>query len=181
MKKIFFTAMILLTLSSVASAAPSTDVNLVRVSDLNPQAFINRMGYGVIYESLRKEGTLVAFMNLKPRPEFSDSQNFPGMNVWGTVFGEEGAPLPDGEVRFFVDPDGYVFVVQFISVGDEKISGMVLLMMMEALGLNEREVSTLLNTFVPTAEVWCANTGRRIIRQVVDTEGKNVLFFGAAN
>ena len=180
MKKFFFALTILLAISSAANAAP-TSVNLVRVSDFNPQAFVDRMGYGVIYQNLRQEGTLVAFTDLKPRPEFSDSQNFPGMNVWGTLFGENGAPLPDGEVRFFVDPDGYVFVVEVISAGDENISGMVLLMTMEALGLNEREVSALLNTFLPTAEVWCANTGRRIIRQVADQEGKNVLFFGAAN
>ena len=180
MKKFFFALTIFLALSSAASAAPS-NVNLVRVSDFNPQAFVDRMGYGVIYQNLRQEGTLVAFTHLTPRPEFSDSQNFPGMNVWGTVFGEDGAPMPDGEVRFFVDPDGFVFVVQVISAGDEKISGMVLLMVMEALGLNDREVSALLNTFLPTAEVWCANTQRRIIRQVTDTAGKNVLFFGAAN
>ena len=76
------------------------------------------------------------------------------MNVWGTVFGADGDPLPDGEIRFFVDQNERVFVVQFLGMGNAEISGMVLLMVMEALGLNEQEVDTLINKISPTAEVF---------------------------
>ena len=177
MKKFFLALTILLTLTCTAHAA---DLKLVRVSDFAPKEFIDRMGNGVVYQNLRRQGKVVAFTELKSRPNFYDAQNFPGMTVSGTLFGLDGDPLPDGEVRFFVDADGRVFIVQFIGAGNEEISGMVLLMVMEALGLNEREVATLINTVSPTAEVFCANTRRRIIRQISDREGKVLTFFGAA-
>lgn len=163
------------------SANAADNINLVRVSDFNPKEFIDRMGTGVVYQTLRQRGTVVAFTQLKSRPQFYDAENFPGMNVWGTVFGADGDPLPDGEIRFFVDDGGNVFVVQFLGMGNAEISGMVLLMVMEALGLNEQEVSILINKLSPTAEVFCANTRRRIIRQISDREGKVITFFGAAN
>lgn len=159
------------------------NVNLVRVSDFAPKEFIDRMGTGVVYQTLRQSGKLVAFTQLKERRQFYDPENFPGMSVVGTVFGGESDPVPDGEVRFFVDRDGMVFVVQFISsdLGDTKTSGMVLLMVMEALGLNENEVDALINRQSPTAEVFCANTQRRIIRQISDSKGRVITFFGATN
>lgn len=139
------------------------------------------MGNGTIYQTLRNRGTVVAFTQLKSRPQFYDAENFPGMNVVGTVFGADGDPLPDGEIRFFVNEDNRVFVVQFIGTGNTEVSGMVLLMVMEALGLNEQEVDTLINKMSPTAEVFCKNTKRRIIRQISDREGKILTFFGATN
>ena len=163
------------------SAHAADNINLVRVSDFNPKEFIDRMGTGVVYQTLRERGTVVAFTQLKSRPQFYDAENFPGMNVWGTVFGADGDPLPDGEIRFFVDDGGNVFVVQVLGMGNNEISGMVLLMVMEALGLNEQEVSILINKLSPTAEVFCANTRRRIIRQISDNEGKIITFFGATN
>ena len=178
MKKFFCALTILFALTCTAHAA---DLKLVRVSDFTPKEFIDRMGGGVVYQTLRNQGKLVAFTALKNRPQFYDTDNFPGMTVVGTLFGLDGDPLPDGEVRFFVDPDGRVFIVQFVGAGNEEISGMVLLMVMEALGLNEREVSTLINTFSPTAEIFCANTRRRIIRQISDNDGKVLTFFGATN
>lgn len=179
MKKFFAVLTILFALTCTAQAA--ADVNLVRVSDFAPKEFIDRMGNGVVYQNLRRQGKLVVFTQLKNRPQFYDTENFPGMTVLGTLFGLDGDPLPDGEVRFFVDTDGRVFVVQFFSAGNEEISGMVLLMVMEALGLNESEVDTLINSTSPTAEVFCANTSRRIIRQISDREGKVLTFFGATN
>ena len=169
---------VLLFLTCTAQAA---DVNLVQVSDFNPKEFIDRMGNGAVYQTLRTRGTVIAFTQLKSRPQFYDAENFPGMNVWGTVFGAEGDPLPDGEIRFFVNEDERVFVVQFLGMGNPENSGMVLLMVMEALGLNEQEVDTLINKISPTAEVFCRNTRRRIIRQISDREGKIITFFGAAN
>ena len=178
MKKFFCALTILFALTCTAHAA---DLKLVRVSDFAPKEFIDRMGNGVVYQTLRKQGKLVAFTQLKNRPQFYDTEEFSGMTVVGTLFGLDGDPLPDGEVRFFVDTNGQVFIVQFIGAGNEEISGMVLLMVMEALGLNESEVDTLINTFAPTAEVFCANTRRRIIRQISDREGKVLTFFGATN
>ncbi len=179
MKKFFLALTILLALTCTAQAAEN--INLVQVSDFTPKEFIDRMGNGVVYQTLRQRGKVVAFTQLKSRPQFYDAENFPGMNVWGTVFGADGDPLPDGEIRFFVDQNERVFVVQFLGMGNAEISGMVLLMVMEALGLNEREVDTLINKMSPTAEVFCKNTRRRIIRQISDREGKIITFFGATN
>ena len=179
MKKFFLALTILLALTCTAQAAEN--INLVQVSDFTPKEFIDRMGNGVVYQTLRERGTVVAFTQLKSRPQFYDAENFPGMNVWGTVFGADGDPLPDGEIRFFVDQNERVFVVQFLGMGNAEISGMVLLMVMEALGLNEREVDMLINKMSPTAEVFCKNTRRRIIRQISDREGKIITFFGATN
>ena len=179
MKKFFLALTILLALTCTAQAAEN--INLVQVSDFTPKEFIDRMGNGVVYQTLRKRGKVVAFTQLKSRPQFYDAENFPGMNVWGTVFGADGDPLPDGEIRFFVDQNERVFVVQFLGMGNAEISGMVLLMVMEALGLNEQEVDTLINKISPTAEVFCKNTQRRIIRQISDSEGKIITFFGATN
>ena len=178
MKKFFLALTILLTLTCSAQAA---DINLVRVSDFSPKEFIDRMGNGVIYQNFRKGGTVIAFTEPKSRPQFYDAENFSGMSVLGSLFGVDGDPLPDGEIRFFVDTDNRVFVVQFWGMSGADVSGMVLLMVMEALGLNDREVAKLINATSPTAEVLCENTHRRIIRQISDREGKIITFFGASN
>ena len=53
MKKFFLlTAICLMALASVASAQPN--YNFVRVSDLGAQAFVDRMGYGNIYQNLKQ-------------------------------------------------------------------------------------------------------------------------------
>ena len=88
---------------------------------------------------------------------------------------------PNGQLRFYVDPEGYVFVVQVINEGEPQLSGMVLLMTMEAIGLNDQEAAPLLQTQGSTAETYCANAGRKILRLVADQQGNNVLLFGASN
>ena len=180
MKKFFLlTAICLMALASVASAQPN--YNFVRVSDLGAQEFVDRMGYGNIYQNLKQNGTVVAFTAPAHHPELEDPQNFPGLNVYRSLFGIQGTQAPNGQLRFYVDPEGHVFVVQIINEGNPQLSGMVLLMTMEAIGLNDQEAAPLLQTQAAAAETWCAVAGRKIIRLVTDQEGNNVFFFGASN
>ena len=63
MKKFFLlTITFLLALSATAAAQPNAqpNYNFVRVSDLGAQAFVDRMGYGNIYQTLKQQGTVVA-------------------------------------------------------------------------------------------------------------------------
>ena len=180
MKKFFLlTAIFLLALGSVANAQPN--YNFVRVSDLGTEAFVDRMGYGSIYQNLKQNGTVVAFTAPARHADLDDPQNFPGLSVYRSLFGIQGAQAPNGQLRFYVDPEGYVFVVQIINDGDPQLSGIVLLMTMEALGLNEQEAMPLLQTQAPSAETYCANAGRKILRLVTDQEGNVVFLFGASN
>ena len=180
MKKIFMlTAIFLLTLCSSVSA--QTNYNFVRVSDLGAQAFIDRMGYGNIYQNLKQNGTLVAFTAPARHSELDDPQNFPGLSVYRSVFGIKDSQTPNGQLRFYVDSEGCVFVVQVINEGNPQLSGMVLLMTMEAIGLNDQEAAPLLQTQAPGAETFCANADRKILRLVTDQEGNNVFLFGASN
>ncbi len=180
MKKFFLlTAICLMALASVASAQPN--YNFVRVSDLGAQAFVDRMGYGNIYQNLKQNGTVVAFTAPAHHPELEDPQNFPGLNVYRSLFGIQGTQAPNGQLRFYVDSEGYVFVVQVISEGEPRLSGMVLLMTMEAIGLNDQEAAPLLQTQTAGAETYCSAAGRKIIRLVTDQQGNNVFLFGASN
>ena len=181
MKKILLlaTAICLLMFSSVANA--QANYNFVRVSDLGAQAFVDRMGYGNIYQTLKQNGTVVAFTAPSRQADLDDPQNFPGLNVYRSLFGIQGSQAPNGQLRFYVDPEGYVFVVQVINEGEPQLSGMVLLMTMEAIGLNDQEAAPLLQTQGSTAETYCANAGRKILRLVADQQGNNVLLFGASN
>ena len=181
MRKIFMAALAicLMMFSSVVSA--QTNYNFVRVSDLGAQPFVDRMGYGNIYQTMKQNGTVVAFTAPAHHAELDDPQNFPGLSVYRSLFGIQGTQAPNGQLRFYVDSEGYVFVVQVINEGDPQLSGMVLLMTMEALGLNDQEAAPLLQTQAPTAETYCANAGRKILRLVTDQQGNNVMLFGASN
>ena len=182
MKKFFLlTAIFLLTLSAAAGAQSQPNYNFVRVSDLGARAFVDRMGYGNIYQTLKQQGTVVAFTAPSRQEELDDPQNFPGLSVHRSLFGIQGTPAPNGQLRFYVDPEGYVFVVQVINEGDPQLSGMVLLMTMEALGLNDQEAAPLLQTQGAAAETFCAAAGRKILRLVTDQQGNNVFLFGASN
>ena len=180
MKKFFMLmAIFLLALGSVASA--QANYNSVRVSDLGAQAFVDRMGYGNIYQNLKQNGVTVAFTAPARQENLDDPQNFPGLSVYRSLFGIQGAPAPNGQLRFYVDPEGYVFVVQVINEGDPQLSVVVLSMTMEAIGLNEQEAVPLFQTPTPNAETYCSSAGRKILRLVTDQQGNNVLLFGASN
>ena len=180
MKKFFLlTAIFLLALGSVANAQPN--YNFVRVSDLGTEAFVDRMGYGSIYQNLKQNGTVVAFTAPARHADLDDPQNFPGLSVYRSLFGIQGAQVPNGQLRFYVDPEGHVFVVQIINEGNPQLSGMVLLMTMEAIGLNDQEAAPLLQTQAQTAETFCAAANRKILRAVADQQGNNVVLIGLAN
>ena len=181
MRKIFLltAAICLLMLGSVASA--QTDYNFVRVTDLGTQAFVDKMGYGNIYQTMKQNGTVVAFTAPAEHTELNDPQNFPGLNVHRSLFGIQGTQTPNGQLRFYVDPEGSIFIVQVINEGDPQLSGMVLLMAMEAIGLNDQEAAPLLQTQGATAETYCANAGRKILRLITDQQGNSVMLFGASN
>ena len=180
MKKFFLlTAIFLLSLTSAVSA--QSNYNFVRVSDLNPQEFVDRMGYGNIYQTLKQNGTIVAFTTPAHHPELDDPQNLPHLSVYRALFGIQGTQTPNAQLRFFVDAEGYVWVVQVINEGDPQLTGMVLLMAMEALGLNDQEAAPLLQTQSANAETFCAVAGRKILRRVVDQQGNEILLFGALN
>lgn len=183
MKKIFFAVLMamLLTIGSVAAAQPN--YNFVRVSDLGAQAFVDRMGNSRTYQNLLQNGTLVAFTAPERHADLDDPQNFPGLSVYRSLFGIKGAHAPNGQLRFYVDPQGYVFVVQLINdnAPEPQLAGMVLIMTLEALGLNEQEGNILLQAQSLTAETWCAATGRKILRVVTDQAGNNIFLFGATN
>ena len=180
-KKFFLltTAICLLMFGSVVSA--QTNYNFMRVSDLGAQAFVDRMGYGNIYQTMKQNGMLVAFTAPDRHTELDDPQNFPTMSVYRSLFGIQGSHAPNGQIRFYVDPEGYVFLVQVINEGDPQLSYMVLLMTMEAIGLNDQEAAPLLQTQGVNAETYCANAGRKILRHVVDQQGNNVMLAGASN
>ena len=181
MKKFFLlTAIFLLTLSAAASAQPQANYNFVRVSDLSAQAFVDRMGYGNIYQTLKQQGTVVAFTAPSRQEGLDDPQNFPGLSVYRSLFGIQGTQAPNGQIRFYVDAEGYIFVAQIINEGDPQLAGMVFLMMLEAVGLNNQEAAPLLQTQGATAETFCAAAGRKILRLVTDQQGNNLFLFGAS-
>ena len=180
MRKIFLaTLMLVLMIASVASAQPN--YNFVRVSDLGAQAFVEKLITTTTYQQLKQQGNLFAFVSPVRRQDLDDPQNFPGFSVYKSDFGLKGAQNSDGQIRFYVDPEGYVFVVQVINEGNPQVSGAVLVMTLETLGLNQQEGNILLQTQAPSAETWCANAGRKIIRLVTDQQGNNVFLFGATN
>ncbi len=184
MKKFFLlTITFLLALSATAAAQPNAqpNYNFVRVSDLSAQAFVDRMGYGNIYQTLKQQGTVVAFTAPAHHSELDDPQNLPDLSVYRSLFGIQGTQAPNGQLRFYVDKQGIVCVVQVINEGDPQLSGMVLLMTMEALGLNDREAAPLIQTQGATAETFCVAANRKILRLVADQQGNNVMLFGASN
>ncbi len=182
MKKIFMATLVICLLIFGATVnAQQPNYNFMRVSDLGAQAFVDRMGYGNIYQNLKQNGTVVAFTAPARHEDLDDPQNFPGLSVYRSLFGIQGTHAPNGQLRFYVDPENCVYVVQIINEGDPQLSGMVLLMTMEALGLNDQEAAPLLQTQGAAAETYCANAGRKIIRLVTDQQGNNVMLFGATN
>ena len=182
MRKIFFAtlAALLLTLNT---AAAQTDYNFVPVTDFGPQAFIERMVASPRYQQLVQNGVVLAFVSPVRRADLDDTQNFPGLSVYKSDFGVKGAPNSDGQIRFYVDAQGSVYSIQVINenAGAANVSTMVLIMTLEALGLNEQEGNVLLQTPGPRAETWCAAANRRILRMVTDGVGNVVFLFGASN
>ena len=172
-------ALCLLALSSMASAQPN--YNFMRVSDLGAQAFVDKMGYGNVYQMMKQNGNVVAFTAPSRQTGLDDPQNFPGLSVYRTLFGIQGTNKPNGQIHFYVDGEGYVFVVRVINEGDPQLSGAVLLMTMEAIGLNDQEAAPLFQTQGVAAETFCAAANRKILRLVADQQGNNVLLFGATN
>ena len=181
MRKVFALTAAIFLLMFASVAAAQTNYNFMRVSDLGAQAFVDRMGYGNIYQTMKQNGTVMAFTAPSRQEGLDDPQNFPGLSVYRSLFGIQGTQAPNGQIRFYVDPEGYVFVLQVINEGDPQLSGMVLLMTMEALGLNDQEAAPLIQTPTPNAETYCANAGRKILRLVTDQGGNNVMLFGASN
>lgn len=181
MKKIFLTALAICLMSIASVAGAQANYNFVAVSDLCPQGFVDAMGNGSIYQNLRQQGTTVAFTAPSHHPELNDPQNFPGLEVYRSLFGIQGNESPNGEIHFYVAPDNSVFVVRVVNTGDPQLAGAVLCMAMEALGTNQQEMQTLLSTQSVTADTWCQNAGRKIIRVIADQMGNNIMFFGASN
>lgn len=179
MKKIFLTALTvcLLAIGSVAGAQP----NFVAVSDLCPQGFVDAMGNGSVYQNLRQQGTTVAFTAPARHAELDDPQNLGGLEAYRSLFGIQGTEAPNGELHFFVAADNSVYALKIVNTGNPQLSGMVLVMAMEALGLNQQEMQTLFNAQLQVAETYCQNAGRKIIRTVLDQQGNVVMFFGATN
>ena len=179
MKKIFLTvlAICLMTVASVAGAQP----NFVAVSDLCPQGFVDAMGNGTVYQNLRQQGTTVAFTAPSRHAELDDPQNLGGLEAYRSLFGIQGTEAPNGEIHFFVASDNSVAAVRIVNTGNPQLAGMVLVMVMEALGLNQQEMATLVQTPSQTAETYCQSAGRKIIRVVLDQQGNVVMFFGASN
>ena len=181
MKKIFLTALAicLLTFASVAGAQPN--YNFVAVSDLCPQTFVDAMGNSSVYQTLRQQGTTVAFTAPSRHAELDDPQNLSGLEAYRSLFGIQGTEAPNGEIHFFVAPDNSVYAVKLVNTGNPQLAGMVLVMAMEAIGLNQQEMQTLLNTPSQVAETYCQSAGRKILRTVLDQQGNVVMFFGASN
>ena len=180
MKKFFLlTAIFFLSLTSAVSA--QSDYNFVRVSDLNAQEFVDTMKHGNIYKTLKQNETTVAFTTPAHHPELDDTQNLPDLSVYRALFGIQGTQTPNGQLLFYVDAEGYVWVVQVINQGDAQLSGVVLLMAMEAIGLNDQEAAPLLQAQTPNAETFCSVAGRKILRVVADRQGNKIMLFGASN
>lgn len=179
MKKTFLTVLTicLLTVASVAGAQP----NFVAVSDLCPQGFVDAMGNGTVYQNLRQQGTTVAFTAPSRHAELDDPQNLGGLEAYRSLFGIQGTEAPNGEIHFFVASDNSVAAVRIVNTGNPQLAGMVLVMAMEAIGLNQQEMATLVQTPSQTAETYCQSAGRKIIRVVLDQQGNVVMFFGASN
>ncbi|MBR1647251.1 MAG: hypothetical protein IJ685_10815 [Selenomonadaceae bacterium] len=185
MRKLLLTvlAICLMSFASVAGAQQQPNYNFVQVTDYGAQLFVEKMTACRTYQQLKQSGNLVAFVSPVRRQDLDDTQNFPGMSVYKSDFGIKGAPNSDGQIRFYVSPDGYVFIVQVINenANNPQVSQAVLLMTLETLGLSDPEGNTLLQTPTPVAETWCQSAGRKIIRVVTDQTGNNILFFGASN
>ena len=180
MKK-FFLLTIALLLSLSAAASAQANYNFMRVSDLGAQAFVDRMGYGNIYQTLKQQGTVVAFTAPAHHPELEDPQKFQGLTVYASVFGIQGSQTPNGQLVFYVDGEGCVFAVRVINEGNPQLSYVVLLMTMEAIGLNDQEATPLLQTQAADAETFCSAANRKILRAIADQQGNNVVLIGLSN
>ena len=178
MKKFVFilTAFLIFTLISNVSA----EYNFVRVSDYGAARFVERMVQSNMYKKVVQSGSVIAFVSPVHRPNQHD-QGFEGLAVYASAFGIKGASNPDGEVVFYTDPQGYIYSVRVGCSGNPQVGYAVLVMTLEALGVNEQEGNVLLQTQGPKAEVWCSGTNRRLIRLVMDNNGNNIAFFAASN
>ena len=183
MKKIFLTALAICLMAIGSVAGAQQPYNFVRVSDLGAQAFVEKMTACRTYRQLKQSGNLVAFVSPVRRQDLDDHENLDGLSVYKSDFGIKGAPNSDGQIRFYVDPEGYVFVIQVINENNTnpQLSYAVLIMTLETLGLSDPEGNILLQTPSPVAETYCQNAGRKIIRRVADQAGNNIYLFGASN
>ena len=178
MKKLLFVLASVLTM--MFSVTCFADYNFVRVSDYGASAFVERMVQSNMYKQMVANGALVAFVSPVHRPNQHD-QGFEGLSVYASAFGIKDSPNPEGEIVFYVDQQGYVMAMRAVGTGNPQITAPVLIMLLEALGVNEQERNTLLRTQSPTADVWCTGTNRRLIRVVTDNVGNNIVFFAASN
>lgn len=178
LRKIFLlTTIFLLTFGSVAAAQH----RLVRVCDMGVQAFVDKMNGGNFHQSLKRNGLTIELTAPIARPELDDAQSFRGLTVRSSDFRVQGAQAPNGQLRFYVNSEGYVCVTQFINEGDPKLSSAVFFMMLEALGLTEQEAASLFQAQGAVAETWCTGSGRKIIRILADKEGNSVFLLGASD
>ena len=181
MKKNFWTALAicLMSVASVAGAEP----NFMRVSELCPQGFVENMIANRTYRQLEQSGNLVAFTSPVRRQDLDDNENLNGLSVYKSDFGIKGATNSDGKIRFYVAPEGYVFVIQVINdnVTNPQVSYAVFIMTLETLGLSDPEGNVLLQTPSQVAETWCQNAGRKILRRIADQRGNNIYLFGASS
>ena len=178
MKKPVIMFIVLLTLTFAATC--SAEYNFVRVSDYGASRFVERMVQSSMYKRVVQSGSVIAFVSPVHRPNQHD-QGFEGLAVYASAFGIKDASNPDGVVLFYTDPQGYIYSVRVSCTGNPQVGYAVLVMTLEALGVNEQEGNILLQTQGPKAEVWCSGTNRRLLRLVMDNNGNNIAFFAASN
>ena len=169
----------LLTIASVAGA--KANYNFVPISGVNAQTFVYRMDNGGVSQTVAANGISIVVESPVYHPELEDRENFPGMETYVSFFGIEGSRQYNGGICFYVDTNrDCVFALQIVNSGDPELSNIVLLMIMEVLGLNENEATTLIQTQNPVAETWCQKTGRKIIL-ITDQQNEKITFLASNN
>ena len=180
MKKYFFTVIATLIIALTNTNNAHAEYNFVRVSDYGAAKFVERMVQSNMYKRVVQSGSVIAFVSPVHRPDQHD-QGFEGLAVYASAFGIKDSPNPDGEVIFYTDQQGYIYSIRVGCSGNPQVGYAVLVMTLEALGVNEQEGNVLLQTQGPKAEVWCSGTNRRLLRLVMDNNGNNIAFFAASN
>lgn len=178
MKKIFLltAAICLLALGGVANAQLSQ--NLGRVSDLHANEFVYRMSGSEFYSEAVEMGMNIRFTQPVRRTELDDPQDFPNMKASTVNFGAKDSETFDGEICFFCDAEGKVSVIRLTNISNPDVSGVVLFMAFEALGLNRLEIAELVrDDATPDDSVWCAAAKRKICRSFVDSAGNIIFLF----
>ena len=175
-KIILLTAIFSLALGGVANA--QLNQNLGRVSDLTANEFVYRMSGSEFYSEAVEMGMNIRFTQPARRTELDDPQNFPNMKAATVNFGAKDSETFDGEICFFLDNDGRVSVIRLTNISNPDVSGVVLFMTFEALGLNRLEIAELVKDDAsPDDSVWCAAAKRKICRRFVDSAGNIIFLF----